>query len=105
CHDQPQGRTPSRAALRDRSPDAILAALTTGSMSLQALTLGVAEKRALAEHLSGKPFAAAASNPNACATKDARLTPFASKPKWNGFGVDATNSRFQKNPGLTAADV
>jgi polyvinyl alcohol dehydrogenase (cytochrome) len=105
CHDNPEGRTPSRAALRDRSPEAILGALTSGSMSLQALTLSVAEKRALAEHLSGKSFAAASSTPNLCSTKEARLTMFDSKPKWNGFGVDATNSRFQKTPGLTAADV
>src|SRR5262245_6690602 len=66
CHDEPQGRTPSKAALKDRSPDTILAALTNGSMSMQGLTLSVPEKRALAEYLSGKPFGAAASNPNAC---------------------------------------
>jgi polyvinyl alcohol dehydrogenase (cytochrome) len=105
CHDNPQGRTPSRAALRDRTPEAILGAITSGSMSLQALTLSVAEKRALAEHLSGKSFASASSTPNLCPTKETRLTMFDSKPKWNGFGVDTTNSRFQKNPGLTAADV
>jgi polyvinyl alcohol dehydrogenase (cytochrome) len=105
CHDQPQGRTPSRAALKDRSPDAILTALTSGSMSLQGITLSVAEKRALAEYLSGKTFAAASSDSNLCATKETRLTTFESKPQWNGFGVDASNSRFQKNPGLTAADV
>ena len=105
CHDNPQGRTPSRTALADRTPDAIVAALTSGSMSMQGITLSVAEKRALAEYLSGKSLNGAASTANACPAKETRLTAFASKPKWNGFGVDATNSRFQKNAGLTAADV
>ena len=105
CHDEPQGRTPSKAALKDRSPDTILAALTNGSMSMQGLTLSVAEKRALAEYLSGKPFGAAASNPNACGTKETRLAGYGTRSSWNGFGVDASNSRFQKSPGLTAADV
>jgi polyvinyl alcohol dehydrogenase (cytochrome) len=105
CHDEPQGRTPSKAALKDRSPDTILAALTNGSMSMQGLTLSVAEKRALAEYLSGKPFGAATSNSNACGTKETRLTGYGTRSSWNGFGVDASNSRFQKTPGLTAADV
>jgi polyvinyl alcohol dehydrogenase (cytochrome) len=105
CHDEPQGRTPSKAALKDRSPDTILMAMTSGSMSLQAITLSVGEKRALAEYLSGKTFAAAASNPNACTTKETRLTGYGSRASWNGFGVDGTNSRFQKTPGITAADV
>jgi polyvinyl alcohol dehydrogenase (cytochrome) len=105
CHDEPQGRTPSKAALKDRSPDTILMALTSGSMSLQGLTLSVPEKRALAEYLSGKSFGTAASNPNACTTKETRLAGYGNRSSWNGFGVDGTNSRFQKAPGLTAADV
>lgn len=105
CHDQPQGRTPSRVALKDRSADAILLSLTSGSMSMQALTLSVAEKRALAEHLSGKTLSASTSDSNLCTTKETRLATFATKPQWNGFGVDGSNGRFQKNPGLTAADV
>jgi polyvinyl alcohol dehydrogenase (cytochrome) len=105
CHDEPQGRTPSRAQLADRSPDAILLAMTTGSMSMQAVSLSVPEKRALAEYLSGKTFAASAADANLCAAKEDRLTAYASKPAWNGFGVDSTNSRFQKNPGLAAADI
>ncbi|HEV3060866.1 MAG TPA: PQQ-binding-like beta-propeller repeat protein [Vicinamibacterales bacterium] len=109
CHDQPQGRTPSRAALRDRSPEAILLAVTSGSMSMQAITLSIAEKRALAEHLAGKPLSTPSASPSAgssaCATKDTSLAAYGSRPAWNGFGVDATNSRFQPRPGLTAADV
>src|SRR4029079_5578729 len=61
CHDQPTGRTPSKDALKERTADQILLALTSGSMSMQGVSLSVAERRALAEHLSGKPLGAAAS--------------------------------------------
>jgi polyvinyl alcohol dehydrogenase (cytochrome) len=105
CHDNPEGRTPSKSALADRTPEAILAALTTGSMNLQALTLSVDEKHALAEYLSGKSFDRPSTTANACPTSEARLDAFATKPKWNGFGVDTTNGRYQANPGLTADDV
>jgi len=113
CHDQPQGRTPSRTALKDRSPETILLALTNGSMALAAQSLTAAEKRALAEHLSGKTLEASASAANTCATNEDGSTAaaarfasnFTARPAWNGFGVDTTNSRFQKNAGLTAADV
>src|SRR5262245_18410642 len=50
CHDNPPGRTPLCEALKDRSADAILSALTSGSMQVQGLTLSIAERRALAEH-------------------------------------------------------
>src|SRR5436305_12569341 len=55
CHDQPTGRTPSKDALKERTADAILIAMTSGSMSIQALPLSVAERRALAEHPSRRP--------------------------------------------------
>ena len=74
CHDNPQGRTPSREALKDRSADTILTALTSGSMQLQGLTLSVGERRALAEYLSGKSLSAASSGDNLCAPKQTRLT-------------------------------
>src|SRR6185295_17119159 len=50
CHDQPKDRTPPREALKDRTPDAILQALTTGTMSVSAISLSMAEKRAVAEY-------------------------------------------------------
>src|SRR5262249_57532189 len=62
CHDQPEGRTPPRDALKDRAPEAILAAMTTGSMAVNAINITLADKRRLAEFLSGKPFSAPASD-------------------------------------------
>ena len=108
CHDQPTGRTPPKEALKERTADAILAAITSGSMSVQAIQIGPAEKRALAEYLAGKPLgggAAAAADAGLCAAKPAALTDVTAKPQWNGWGVDSSNSRYQPRPGITAAEV
>ena len=108
CHDQPEGRTPPRAALKDRTPDAILAAMTTGSMSVNAINISAADKRRLAELLSGKPFAATTSLfpiAGLCTVKPGPIGSLAQKAYWNGWGVDATNARYQPKPGITAAEV
>src|SRR5689334_14637082 len=107
CHDQPQGRTPSREALKDRTPEAVLIAMTSGSMALQAINLSATDRRVLAVHLTGKPFSGPEGTPNAglCAAKPGPIGAVAGKSSWNGWGVDATNSRYQPKPGLTAADV
>jgi polyvinyl alcohol dehydrogenase (cytochrome) len=106
CHDQPTGRTPSKDALKERTADAILTALTSGSMSMQGLPLSVAERRALAEHLSGKPLGASTGvTSGLCTTKPASIANIAAGSPWNGWGPDATNARYQPKPGLTAADV
>ncbi len=107
CHDQPQGRTPSRDALREKTPEAILIAMTSGSMSVQAINISTADRRALAEYVAGKPFSTSARTADAglCASKPAPIGNLASKPSWNGWGVDATNGRYQPKTGLTAADV
>jgi len=107
CHDQPTGRTPGREALKDRTADAILTAMTSGTMSVQAINIATADKRRLAEFLSGKTLGASASPSDAglCAAKPAPLRNVGSKPQWNGWGVDASNSRYQPKPGLTAEEV
>ena len=105
CHDAPTGRTPSRDAIKDRTPEAIMTAMTSGTMSMQAMQMSTAERRAVAEFLSGKPFGAIAAAGGGMCT--ARPAPIANltQPNWNGFGVDSSNSRYQPKPGMTAADV
>ena len=106
CHDAPTGRTPPRDALKDRTPEAILNAMTSGTMTMQAMQLSTGERRAVAEYLSGKPFGTVATTGAAlCAAKPAAIANIAAKPQWNGFGVDSSNSRYQPKPGMTAADV
>ncbi len=101
CH-RPQSatRAPVQAALSRMPRQAILAALETGSMKTQAAALTPAERRTLVEFLSNIN---AAAEPRAgfCAAT-AKLT---GGVGWNGWGVDLANSRFQPDPGLTAAQV
>ncbi len=106
CHDQPTGRTPPKAALQERTAESILATITTGSMAVMAIQVSAAEKRALAEYLSGKPLTRTADPVDAglCTSKPASIA-VNSKAQWNGFGVDSSNSRYQPKPGMTAEDV
>src|SRR5262245_65952359 len=55
CHNaDPASRAPSPAALRQRTPSAIVDALSVGAMRYQGLPLSGAETRAVAEFLTGK---------------------------------------------------
>src|SRR5450759_4872048 len=84
CHDQPTGRTPPKDALKDRTPEAILNAMNSGTMTVQAIQLSTAERRAVAEYLSGKPFGVGnAPNAGLCTTKPAPMATSAAQPQWN----------------------
>src|SRR5439155_17637538 len=102
CHDNPapDSRAPGREALRQFTPERVLAALTTGPMAEKATGMSDADKRTLAELVTGKPFGgaaprAASAMKNRC---DAPLTlnnPW-TQPRWNGWSPDPeTQWRFQ----------
>ena len=108
CHDQPTGRTPPKDALKDRPADAILVALTSGSMSLQAIQQRAAGRTARGRRVPVGQDARRRQRSDCralCTVKPAAFGNLASKSPWNGWGVDASNSRYQPKPGLTAADV
>jgi polyvinyl alcohol dehydrogenase (cytochrome) len=109
CHDYPTGRTPAVSALRAMSSAAILRAIESGTMRVQAQGLSSPERIALASYLSVGPikdtptlpqsaYCSAAGNPLASDTRG---------PSWNGFGAGPTNARFQSTEaaGLSAADI
>src|ERR1043166_7936630 len=54
CHNDADSTAPSPEALAGRSPQAIVDALTAGSMRYQGLALSGAERRAVAEYLTGR---------------------------------------------------
>src|ERR1043166_4437882 len=58
CHDNPtpDSRAPSREALRQFTPERVLAALTTGAMAKNAGNMTDEEKRTMAELVTGKSF-------------------------------------------------
>jgi polyvinyl alcohol dehydrogenase (cytochrome) len=106
CHGGDDPRIPSVASLRQRTPEAIVDALTTGVMRQQGTELREPERAAIAEFLTGRPASTSASSvDNRC------IAPAAFQPiqgaAWSGWGPDGTNARFQaaSNAGLTAETV
>jgi polyvinyl alcohol dehydrogenase (cytochrome) len=109
CHASPaaDSKAPNPAALAAFAPDAIVNALTNGSMRLQGETLTEAERVQVAEFLTGRTVGSpSAANAGQCASRPPMSTPNAG-PAWNGWGAGIANARFQpaKQGGLTAADV
>lgn len=109
CHSGAAGsRAPAPDVLKQRSPDAILFALTAGGMRPFGAHLSGTERRAVAEYLSGTALGGDVTGATAgrCTTS----TPFrvdASAPSWNGWSPTVANTRFQTAAaaGLTADQV
>lgn len=106
CHDSGTNvRIPKRAEIAARTPEAIVSAMASGIMATQASGLTTEERIAVARFLTGKDVGVAV-NSSGAAKCDASAKPLAmGRGDWNGWGMDTDNSRFQPNPGLTAADV
>src|ERR1700691_1181539 len=100
CHDSPTGRTPAVSALRAMSSAAILRALESGTMRIEAQGLSSGERIALAIYLSGGPIKGESALPQSayCAALSAASAAVASAtvsatrgPGWNGFGAGPAN--------------
>jgi polyvinyl alcohol dehydrogenase (cytochrome) len=108
CHtaSPADARTPSESALRALAPDAIVTALTTGSMRIQGEGLTDMQRRAVAAFLGRTAAGVASAGPNACTTVPAVMDPNAGA-SWNGWGANLRNTRFQpaERARLSAADV
>ncbi len=112
CHETPQTRAPARDSLAKMEPQAVVASLSSGAMAHQGAALTAADRRTLAEFLSGKSLAAAATSKveegsaGLCPPGSPAFRPL-SGPSWNGWSVDLVNTRFQPAAmaGLTAAQV
>lgn len=112
CHINPTADlAPAATVIREMTPERILESLTTGSMKDKAQGLSDAQKRRIAEFMSGRPVGSSKAGnakdmPNKCARNPAMTDPAAS-PGWNGWGNDGANTRFQPATAarLTAADV
>ncbi|WP_050426534.1 PQQ-binding-like beta-propeller repeat protein [Bradyrhizobium tropiciagri] len=98
CHDSTDAniRAPNRAALQSRSFDEVLGAITTGPMTSFAQGLSNDERAAIASLVTGKAAShAAAENPGQCAQSETGFPRAIDGPRWNGWGADLNNSRFQ----------
>src|SRR5262249_12632959 len=111
CHTGFDPRVPTVAALRQLPAESIVQALTAGAMRQQGAQLSDAARRAIAEYLTGSaPSPAEAPAESARAQADNRCTTapplnLSSTARWNGWGNDTSNARFQPgtSAGLTAS--
>lgn len=106
CHDTPQDRIPPLFLIRRRSAEDVVQTLTGGAMKQQAAGLSGDQIRALAIHLTGKqpgPPIETNLKVNLCTAKPGPIN--LKGAQWNGWGRDLDNSRYQPQPGITAADV
>jgi polyvinyl alcohol dehydrogenase (cytochrome) len=103
CHDQPASRAPATAYLATRLPTEIVYTLTRGEMRKQAEGLSIDQIRSLAAFLTHRPMdVEPALDANSCAAPGK----IAADPKeWAAWGHDVHNTRFQTDPGFTAADL
>ena len=118
CHEGGVQRAPDRAALAQRTPDDIVHAMTGGIMTPMAQGLSDADKQAVAAYLTtagpqaqGRPSGIempriAVKGPSAPDPRCASNPPIRATPgDWASTGIDERSSRFQRRPGLTAADL
>ena len=125
CHEPAIGQAPSRQTLSAMAPGEIVLALTSGAMVPMAAGLSDADKLAVAGYITGQappPPQTAQATPSATPAP-ARQAAFANAPKgvdklcethppivatgrdWTSVGMGDASSRYQPNPGLSAADV
>jgi polyvinyl alcohol dehydrogenase (cytochrome) len=110
CHDGAEGsRAPKPEVLRQRSPEAILSALTAGGMRPQGGRLSGADRRAVAEYLAGKPLGGdiTGASVGRCTAPSPQPAGRGMAPSWTGWSPWLSNTRLQlpAQAGLTAADV
>jgi polyvinyl alcohol dehydrogenase (cytochrome) len=108
CHETGVPRAPNREALRRLTPEAIAAALTTGSMRTQGQELTLDQVQRLARTLAGVATVATAPGSSVCTASEpsAVVNPLG-QPNWNGWGVNLAQHRFQPAAmaRLSASDV
>ena len=97
CHTPPGvPRAPTLEILRERSPGAIVAALTDGIMALQGQNLTDVQRRAVAEFITGRAVSddAIGTSAGLCESTPTLVDPL-DGPHWSGWGVGRENLRFQ----------
>ena len=122
CHEPPVERAPGVADLARRPKDDIVRALTAGVMAPMAAGLTEADKEAVAGYITTarRPATAATAGRSDLEMPQVAVTggPVGTDPKcaanppirptpgdWASMGIDDRASRFQRNPGLKAADI
>jgi polyvinyl alcohol dehydrogenase (cytochrome) len=101
CHDSGdrQGRAPGRNAMQTMAFEHVLATITSGSMASIAGERTDDERKAIAAFVTGKTStdqaATTAGAIGDCAHGPRSFAGALDRPRWNGWGADLNNSRFQ----------
>jgi polyvinyl alcohol dehydrogenase (cytochrome) len=104
CHDTPESRAPSQAALRQMPAARILRAMDFGVMMSITYALNRAEREAVARYLGAASETRAVPEHAYCA--DRAVTIGEPRPgDWMGWSPAPGNTRYQATPGLAAGDV
>jgi polyvinyl alcohol dehydrogenase (cytochrome) len=109
CHTgEADSRAPGLDALRARTPQAVLDSLVTGAMRPQGARLSGADRRLVAEFVTGKVLEGdvTGAQRGQCTVAGPLIDPVGA-PRWAGWSPSADNRRFQAaaSAGLTAADL
>jgi polyvinyl alcohol dehydrogenase (cytochrome) len=98
CHNGTLPRMPGRDALKTLTPEHVETALSSFTMRRQGAALTPAERRAVAEYVTGRS-AGTYRAPLEVISKSAYCTAIApdnpNGPSWNGFNGNSSNTRFQ----------
>ena len=87
---------PSPDALRARTPQAVIESLVNGAMRVQGARLSGAERRAVAEYVTGKTSAATSRGGERAGARRRRASNAATRRRaWSGWSPTVTNTRFQ----------
>ena len=110
CHQGGAERAPLLEQLRAMPPERVLEAIEFGSMVSMAQGRTAAERWAIAEFASGRPFGTPLTiepAPRAMCRTGGSFTLDVDAPRWDGFGQNVSNTRFQAADaaGLSATDV
>src|SRR5689334_12468925 len=98
CHTgAADSRAPAPDTLRPRSPQSIVESLVTGAMRAQGARMSGAERRAVAEYLTGKTIAGdvRGADTGRCTAADAPAAARAGTARWSGWSPSVTNTRAQ----------
>jgi polyvinyl alcohol dehydrogenase (cytochrome) len=103
CHERGAvARAPGREVIAALSADRIVEALETGLMQVQGEALSPDERRAIANYLTSARPAPTPAVVRAC---EGAAGIRSAATDWSSWGVTLANDRFQKDSGITAAQV
>src|ERR1700704_3284681 len=98
CHDAANSRAPSRSLLQSMTLEEVLKSLSAGSMASIAQDRTNVERTAIASFITGKGSEGSRASTDIfgqCVQNPVGFPQRLDGPRWNGWGADLGNSRFQ----------